>query len=205
MKKIIVTILTTVVLLILWVRFRPSEYDRRMDEALLLKKQSKLTIFDGYEEPAMPDKNENNKTFLGVDKNKNSLRDDVEIWINRFAKNYNERMALRQAAINLEYELIAADQGDKNIISHAASVSYTDSECLRFIFGKDSLELIKILRTIVFNNKQRLDLLENFDKFSYSYESIVENSSIDSPYRACFFKIENVEMMKEAYLKSINR
>lgn len=197
--------MATVVLLIIWVNFQPSEYDRRMEEALLLKQQSKITNFDGYEEPAMPEQNENDKTFLGVDENKNNLRDDVEIWINRFANNYNERMALRQAAINLEYELIAADQGGKNIISHAASVSYTDSECLRFIFGKKSLELIEILRTMVFNTKQRLDLLENFDKFSYSYESIVENSSLDSPYRACFFKIENVEMMKDRYLKSIKR
>lgn len=205
MKKIAIALLSTVCLLIIWKINQSSEYEKRMKEALFIKSQSNVTNFDGYEEPAMPNRDENNKTLLGVDTNKNKLRDDLEIWINRFGKNYNERMALRQAAINLEYKLVAAEKGDKKNISHAASVSYTDSGCLRFIFGEESLDLIKVLRTMVYNNEQRLSLLENYNRFSYSYESIVENSLIDTPYRECFFKIENMESMKQNYFKRINR
>lgn len=205
MKKIAIILLSTICLLIIWRLLQPSEYEKRMNEALFIKSQSKLMSFDGYEEPVMPDQNENEKTALGIDANKNKLRDDLEIWINRFGKNYNERMALRQAAMNLEYKLIAAVKNDKKIISHAASLSYTDTECLRFIFGEESLELMRILKAMVYNNKQRLTLLESSNYFSYTYETIVENSSIDTPYRECFFKIENMELMKQNYLKNINR
>lgn len=204
MKKIAIVLVSTILLLITWVLNRPSEYENRMSEVLLIKSQSKETNFDGFEEPAMPNQIENDKTLLGVDTNKNNLRDDVEIWINRFGKNYNERMALRQTAINLEYKLIAAEKGDKKSISHATSVSCTDTACLRFIFRDNSLELRKTLRTLVYNNEKRLSILENYNKFSYSYESIVENETIDTPYRSCFFKVENMELLKQNYLRSIN-
>lgn len=204
MKKIGIALLALISLLMFWIKFQPSEYDIRMEEALMLKKQSKLNVFDGYEEPTMPDSYENDRTLLGVDKNKNKLRDDLEIWINRFGKSYNERMALRQAVANLEYKLVAAEENRKSTMIHASNVSYTDFECVRFIFGnKKVLDVDKIIREMVINNRLRKNLMERYTQFTYSYESIVENPNLDEPYRACFFNIEDVEGTKETFFKSL--
>lgn len=205
LKKLIAIITTIISIAVIFVLIQPTEYEIRMKETLIIKKQSSVTTFDGIEEPSMPDEDENNETLLGVDKNKNQLRDDLEIWVNRFAKNYNERMALRQASINLEYMLVAAGESKKEIMIHAASVSYTDFECTRFVFGnKKALEIDSVIRAMVINNKMRKDILGRFNQFTYGYESIVENPNLAEPFRACFFKIENEEISKKLFKESLS-
>lgn len=73
------------------------EYNELMDAALESKKaHPEITVFDGDIEPPMPDLSENNSTLSGIDSNKNGLRDDVEIWINRTYSDPNIRMAMKQ-------------------------------------------------------------------------------------------------------------
>ena len=86
----------------------PPEYDRLMSEALRKQQEHpEIKIFDGEVEPPMPNREENDKTCLGIDTNNNGIRDDIDIWINRTALDYNERMAMRQYARAEQEELRA--------------------------------------------------------------------------------------------------
>lgn len=83
-----------------------SNYWKAMDEIRLVKlKETKPVYIDGEIEPDFPDADENNATFYGMDSNKNGVRDDVEIWINRNFQTRNERMGYKQyqKAINRLY------------------------------------------------------------------------------------------------------
>lgn len=72
-------------------------YQELMNKALAEKKaHPEINVFDGDVEPEMPDRKINDSTLYGVDANKNELRDDVEIWINRTFKDPNIRMAFKQ-------------------------------------------------------------------------------------------------------------
>ena len=71
-------------------------YNELMNKALAEKNaHPEAKIFDGEVEPEMPDRKVNDSTLFGVDANRNELRDDVEIWINRTFKDPNIRMAFK--------------------------------------------------------------------------------------------------------------
>ena len=92
-------ILYVCLLLIVSISSGCSEYKKNIKEAQNNKqKHPEQRIFDGEIEPKFPDENENEDTILGVDTNKNGIRDDIDIWINYVGINRNHRMGLRQAA-----------------------------------------------------------------------------------------------------------
>ena len=51
---------------------------------------------DGLKLPPLPNPFVNNQTILGLDEDKNGIRDDVDYWIAVNGVNYNERMAIRE-------------------------------------------------------------------------------------------------------------
>lgn len=202
-KKSLIVICFILTVALLSYFYRSTEYDKEMDKVILVKKNNEKVIFDGVEEPLMPNLIESNSTLSGVDANKNKLRDDVEIWINRTGKDYNQRMAMRQSASNLEYRLDAAAKNDRQLMVHAENVTYTDTSCLLFVFGiKEYRAIEDRLVNMIYNTKERLNVLKNYN-FSYSYESIVPNDTLDKPYRSCFFIIKNEQEMKTIFLNSI--
>lgn len=80
-------------------------YELELRKVYSIKEMDKtIRSFDGYIEPKIPGKSENQKTVSGVDSNNNGLRDDVEIWINRSQNNPNIRNALRQ--VHFAYQKI---------------------------------------------------------------------------------------------------
>jgi archaellum component FlaF (FlaF/FlaG flagellin family) len=75
-------------------------YDQYWPNEIYLKEYEKIKemkehlgnrIIDGAPEPDMPDFYNNNTTLYGIDKNKNGVRDDVEIWINLNARSKLEK------------------------------------------------------------------------------------------------------------------
>lgn len=81
----------------LYLRFRLTPYEMEMEKAYSIKNAyPEKKIFDGYVEPPIPIREESEKTLLGTDANKNGLRDDVEIWINRTQNDSDIRNGLRQ-------------------------------------------------------------------------------------------------------------
>jgi hypothetical protein len=89
-----------------------GNYEEEMEKAYALKLANpELMTFDGYDEPPIPDREENEKTLLGVDSNNNGLRDDVEIWINRTQSDPGVRNAMRQ--IHFHYQEIMKEAAYK--------------------------------------------------------------------------------------------
>ena len=75
-----------------------SDYYRDRVEPFLkdLKQNYKPQVFDGVMEPAeFPDLEEDQKTLVGIDSNRDGVRDDMEIFINRNFKHDFERENLK--------------------------------------------------------------------------------------------------------------
>ncbi|QDK42953.1 hypothetical protein DOM21_16140 [Bacteriovorax stolpii] len=160
-------------------------YEREMSKA----EKARLEIVDGYKTPPMPDKDQNDKDALGIDSNNNGVRDDIEIWINYAGKNYNERMALRQLAADLQYEA-KVFSGDINakIVSHVVSVVYTSVLCVDHVLGfKNSKEMIRLMRELYKNTKLRTKIFERDNEFSYAFSPVRERKE---PQDMCGFKLK---------------
>jgi hypothetical protein len=83
-------------------QFLNSDYDKLMNPIKKIKLAEKKggtsnPIYDGFVEPDFPDENENIKTLKGVDSNRDGVRDDIEIWINRTAEDLYVRSALKES------------------------------------------------------------------------------------------------------------
>lgn len=196
-RRVIYTVLFFVFLYGIKVWFFTSEYEVIMKPVISMKKKNTSTRkFDGFIEPNMPDEDDNSSTLLGIDSNSNGIRDDIEIWINSVAQNYNERMALRQSAADLQYLLDVSSVNNKDVIVHAMNVEFTSGKCLLFIFGyDDQVKLKEKLRALTFNTELREETLKNTRDFSYSVDSIIENMRSEIYDKACNFKIENKDIL----------
>lgn len=119
-----------------------------------------------------------NKTLLGIDSNKNGIRDDVEVAIyNRYPTNKQ----MRQVA----YQLAIADQKKLEVVSKSpideraaknVSINFTDKavSCTNFHSNKTGNEintgsLFKFIDAIVFNTRERKDAY-----FKFPVNTIVE-------------------------------
>lgn len=184
----------------------PSQYEINITKAFAIKNSNKdLIVFDGVTEPEIPDLGDNNKTIYGIDKNNNSIRDDIEIWINRVALNYNERMMMRQYASDLEYRIKASETNDNKIISHAESSEYTTGFCLIFILGKSkSDELRRTMEMMVYNTFSRRKAINNISRHNCVYESTIKSMTVNQDYLACRFEIENKNNLMKKYLENGN-
>lgn len=160
-----------------------------LNQAFAIKKESNIKEFDGFVEPDIPAEND---SLLGIDNNKNGIRDDVEIWINRSEDTYNKRMSLRQLAADLQYLLDSAEKDNVDLISHATSVTYSSSICVTYVFnGRDGYDVVKKLREVVFNSRKRLKALENIEKHNFVYGTIIKDLSTKDDYRSCNFRLKN--------------
>jgi hypothetical protein len=205
-----------------------NDYEKIMGPALKAKMEDKNTnpMFDGEVEPPMPNPKDNDKTLLGIDTNNNGIRDDIDIWINRTGKTYNERMALRQLARayreewkagNLAYEnfqkgpidvLNPVERDYDRSISHkiqeATSKEAEANACLDFFFIEpryDRAMLMRIddsLRKLYENTGIRKEVQKEYYKFNHIYGPSENGKKY---YEYCLFHIENLEQAKKDYKK----
>ena len=117
------------------------EYRKEMDPVFEIKRNDKRShpIFEGEAEPDIPTLDEVNSTVLGPDKNNNGIRDDIDIWINRSANDYNELMAMRQSARAIQEFLKAAYEKRDSEVEKLFIFTHTTNTCLKVIF-KDQME-----------------------------------------------------------------
>jgi hypothetical protein len=89
----------------LYLKNQDSNYDSLISQAIKIRNDHKEFIdFYGENEPDVPEATANGKDLSGIDANKNGIRDDVDIWINRMAYNLNETKGMRQfARVNQEF------------------------------------------------------------------------------------------------------
>jgi hypothetical protein len=158
-------------------------------------------VFDGEVEPSIPNRSENDKTVLGIDSNKNGIRDDVEIWINRTALDYNERMAMRQYARAQQERLRVCSKQSKNEISKAETNELFASYCLSAVsdYRRKKNYMSHQIWQITLSNSSRKDCPKFFDQFTYSMGG--GEGDAGKLHGNCTFKIENLEEVIKKYHK----
>lgn len=170
-----------------------EEYSNIIKEARLNKlKHPEQRVFDGEVEPNFPDKN-NDKTLLGIDENKNGIRDDVDIWINYVGISYNHRMALRQLAKQEVKRLQAGAFEDSASYAQIAKDIWDGGLCSAYVeHGNFKCEEYPSLMIdqIIYNTSLRRKSYENFRKSTVVYKSNIENMNTKREYLACGFKVE---------------
>ena len=146
-----------------------DKYDSRYEKEVLpvlleIKKSYKPQIVDGVKEPDhFPDLEEDKKTLLGIDSNKDGVRDDIEIYINRTYKTEPERWSMKESHRILSQRLDDKKRNadERNLISNNASYVYycptdlADENLLKLDKGK-YYDLPKPT-TITLNTGKRLE------------------------------------------------
>ncbi|MDD4975991.1 MAG: hypothetical protein PHY93_16660 [Bacteriovorax sp.] len=179
-----------------------NEYEKLMGPALKAKMEDKNPnpVFDGEVEPAMPNPSDNDKTILGIDTNGNGIRDDVDIWINRTALDYNERMAMRQYARAEQDELRVCSLDLKNEASKVVTESMNSSYCLFALgdykyFRRKHESRAEKIDGLTISTSERRNCLGYYDSHSYVAGGGNANSSFDH----CKFKVENLQVLKTKF------
>jgi hypothetical protein len=151
-----------------------SDYYRDRVEPFLreLKPNYKPQIVDGVMEPAVfPDLEEDQETLVGIDSNKDGVRDDMEIFINRNFKYDYEREALkgdykRAPYYFKNYKKLTADE---KVVFES---NYNEEQkCLTYAYEYLKLpispEIRKYMGTAsLYNTDKRKDA------FNYEYQSM---------------------------------
>jgi hypothetical protein len=164
--------------------------------------------------PPMPDEDENNKTILGIDTNKNGIRDDVEVYIHENFKGedkYYERMLAFQFAFQLQEKFRLAQERLKKPKSKRTAFIYLDSTlpkyfaCESYILRKyfkdhfpkkEVQKKLKIIGDLVVDNINRKNFESKVDSYR-TKKSFIKNRN-DSAYKYCKFDSSKIlESMKE--------
>jgi hypothetical protein len=166
----------------------PSEYRQMMSTALKIRDaHPEQKVFDGEVEPPMPALYIIVPDQLGIDQNKNGIRDDVDIWINRTGKNYNERMAMRQYARSIESLIVNCDQKNGQELQNKIDDWTMGDACSNRLLNKK-------LISEDFNEKMRKVIYGNFiarcwDHWNKYAPMFNFDSSTNNPYSNCKFKV----------------
>jgi len=174
-----------VVLYLLW----PSEYRQMMSAALKIRDaHPEQKIFDGEVEPPMPALYTIKPNHVGIDQNKNGIRDDVDVWINRTGKNYNERMVMRQYARSIENLIVNCDQKNGQELQNKIDNWTMGDACSNRLLNKK-------LISEDFNEKMRKVIYGNFiarcwDHWNKYAPMFNFDSSSTNPYINCKFEIK---------------
>lgn len=170
----------------------PSEYDKLMNPALESKKINPNMTFDNEVEPPLPDEDENSKTIEGVDKNKNGVRDDVEIWINRTYSVSDERKALMQFSRSFILELQTAVELNKEKSFELIQESEKATICMIGVFkNQENLKALKHLDVLIVNtsHRKKAQLLV----FELLAGKFIGGHSLKDPLMYCKFSVQREE------------
>lgn len=176
-----------------------NEYEKIMAPALKIKlaDSSPNPVFDGEVEPSIPNKTDNDKTILGIDTNKNGIRDDIDIWINRTALDYNERMAMRQYAKDKQFWLKVCSEELVMDVKKAEDGVANSHTCLRstsnYLRKEDNL-IEKYINTITLNTSRR-----SCDNFYNKHSRVVTILNAGDGYLNCNFEIKNKHNFMKIY------
>lgn len=147
-------------------------------------------------EPEMPSHYLNHFTLTGIDSNDNGVRDDVDIWINRVGKTYNERMALREKARTSNQLLIACNNNDLELVKKLENKATRDTICISFILlSSPGYELTwEVMNKLILNNNNRTC------KSFYKNNSFVSSFNFSRESRDnCNFKIRDLKFIESRY------
>ena len=178
-------------------------YEKLMAPVIKAKLAEPNKVFDGEIEPPMPDPVENNKTVLGVDVNKNDVRDDVEIFINRTYSDSNVRKVMKQYVRDKARFIRSVKFNDLKISKDALEKRFKTLSCLRFVYPNFDHELVKKVSKVFNNEKFRDDAYGKSRSIVGPSPVSAGSSDFEQYEKYCEFKIDNYEKTKESFWKVI--
>ena len=146
-----------------------SEVKDDTNNSIKIDTKKEKEIINGYTLPPEPDPKINNSTLLGVDVNKNGVRDDVERWI---YKTYKDKhpiyIAIMMQAARASKKILTDPEGEGRAQENETSKVL---DCITYYenyaeyFGEKNLlnekiELSYFWHVIYFNTKERKEKLE---------------------------------------------
>jgi hypothetical protein len=152
--------------------------------------------YDSFPEPDLPDENENNRTLLGIDSDKNGIRDDIDVYINNIGQNYKERTVLRIYAQSLQIYLKKNSKLDEKNRCEINKTLEPAKLCLRAVFAPtyntnhidiDSMLADSLLK-ITANTRER----QNFIKQSLYVNELPSDCPFHIAYAYCEFTPQNL-------------
>lgn len=189
------------------------DYDKTISDARDNKhNHPEVRVFDGETEPSFPNEVENNKTLLGIDENRNGVRDDLDIWINFVGRDRNHRTALRELARVYSEMLIAGNETNSGLIQKSARNFYDARACASFIEWDRNFEekASTQMTKLVYNTDIRIQTSKSYHSITFMYESNHEGMHAGKEYIGCKFEIDDLqEIIKKSEernkLKSFKR
>lgn len=138
----------------LFVKIKDKKSKKEHDYKNKFKDYAMFVIDESLEVP-LPNDKENSKTIAGVDSDGDGIRDDVQRWINEtYISNLNVKLAVKQMAINIQQELISADNVEQSRIATAKALA--SGTCLGTIIGMEERSKITAeLHSKILNTKDR--------------------------------------------------
>jgi hypothetical protein len=170
-------------------------YREIMKDAVAKKMADKnpQPVFDGIHEPPLPTEDEIFNDPIGPDRNKNGIRDDVDIWINRSFDDYNLRMAYRQYSQMVDLIYKSVESNDLSQSNQLASDRYRAMSCIFFFhsiyFEKTKNDLFNKTHYIL-TSYRNLDK-SKADNFAKSISEISSGGVMGKENLLCKFKIQN--------------
>jgi hypothetical protein len=204
----------SLLIIFLFISCSRDPYDQLMKTALFKKAKdpNPHPVFAGEVEPDYPNEDENNKTLLGIDKNNNGIRDDVDIWINRTGENDNEIMALRQRTRGFQSYLKAIDDNRSDLAESTLNLVIRSGYCIDVIFAKNPI------RDFANQIGHQVDVVSlhpyyyrgnEMSKFFKYITSLGGNYEVkggdESHYKFCTFEVQNKELVIKNYLKKFEK
>ena len=183
---------------------RTKAYERIMKPIIEIKtNDQEVRVYDGITEPALPDFEENDKTIMGIDANKDGVRDDIEIYINRTYEKTNVRRALKQYVVGKYAVLRLSSNVDSSLALKTVERSSAILRCLSFVFPDYKSEMFHKVNDLIFNTEEREE------RFNHSYDRIGAGQLVGagSEYsyeewnKYCEFDIEEYENTRADFLK----
>jgi hypothetical protein len=164
-------------------------------------------VFDGIQEPPLPFEDEIFNDPIGPDRNKNGIRDDIDIWINRSIKEYNLRMGYRQFALANQEMVSAAYRGEYSNSNLLASNVLKALACNEFLITVYKIDVSKDrynegVQNLSVMPKTRI---QNFEKFSNSITHTNPDGITNKEYKQCQFEIKNQDLLVSEYQDLIKK
>lgn len=123
---------------------------------MLLSNLSGLKAEDKIQLPPMPDEKENSKTLLGIDVNKNGVRDDIEIYI---YKNISQDKDVFNAYMQMARtdQLILAKYPNKKEVQRLRIKNNKNIYCIKVIDEQSEInaQKLSVMTRLAFNTKER--------------------------------------------------
>lgn len=182
-----------------------SDYYRDRIEPFLLGLEPNYQpqVYDGVLEPSkFPDLDEDKKTLVGIDFNKDGVRDDLEIFINRNFHSQIEREnfknEIRRAPFFFNnYKTMSVGE----LVRHSSN-RIADKKCIRY-----GIKVLSLKPSPEFDNYSSLDAIYNtkqrLSAYNYDYQRLAgreygDGYSDPNIYEKCKAKIDEIANASKA-------